>query len=288
MPKRKPVKRARRIQVTLTQRDSEFAIKTDKDDITLPAVIVFSGARGSGKTYACIMLMKHFELKRYISRTFLLCPTRHSNDLYSNLKTLSPLDSFEDENNFNVALHFILNEVKQDWDVYTKEKEYAKVFFKHTQGHYLTLQEQAMLERRDGMPPIKVPKPSHLLIVDDAQGTDLYSNARKDLLTHMVIKHRHIPITIALLAQSWTGIPRVIRLNTTQFAVYKTGDKTQLKQIYDTFANTIEFEEFEKIYHEAIEEPHGFLFIDTVPKKESQRFRSGFNHYLIPKRQHHV
>ena len=55
--------------------------------------------------------------------------------------------------------------------------------------------------------------------MDDAQGTYLYSNARRDLLTHIVIKHRHIS--------------RVIWLNTTQYAVYKTGDNTQLKQIYD-------------------------------------------------------
>ena len=88
----------------------------------------------------------------------------------------------------------------------------------------------------------------HMLIVDDAQGTDLYNNALRDLLTHIVIKHRHIPITICLLAQSWTGIPREIRLNMTHFAVYKTGDKTQLKQIYDTFANTIDYEKFENIY----------------------------------------
>ena len=104
------------------------------------------------------------------------------------------------------------------------------------------------------------------------------------MLNQVVIKHRHIPLTIALLAQSWVGIPRLIRLNTTQFAVYKTGDKTQLKQIYDTFGTTIDFEQFESMYKEAVEEPHGFLFIDTVPKKEYMRFRSGFNHYLIPDR----
>ena len=102
------------------------------------------------------------------------------------------------------------------------------------------------------------------------------------MLNHAVIKHRHIPLTIALLAQSWVGIPRVIRLNTTQFCVYKTGDKTQLKQIYDTFGMTVEFEQFESIYRQATEEKHGFLFIDTVPKQEFTRFRSGFNHYLIP------
>ena len=64
----------------------------------------------------------------------------------------------------------------------------------------ITLHEQNTLEYRQGEPPKKLQKPSHLLIVDDAQGTDLYSNARHDLLMHIVIKHRHIPITITLLA----------------------------------------------------------------------------------------
>ena len=93
------------IHVHLDEKPSEFIIHTAKNDVTLPAVIVFSGMRGSGKTYACISLVRHFEMKKYITRTFLLCPTRHSNDLYSNLKTLRPRDSFENETLFSVALH---------------------------------------------------------------------------------------------------------------------------------------------------------------------------------------
>ena len=269
------------INVQLKQKESKFAIKTGKDDISLPAVIVFSGSRGSGKTYSCIALMRHFEKKHYITKTFLLCPTRHSNDLYTNLKTLDEKDCFEDENTFGLALHQILTTVQKEWDDYNSELEYKKVFLKAHRNHLaLTLREQNTLQFRQGEPPKRIQKPSHLLIVDDAQGTDLYSNARRDLLTHIVIKHRHIPITITLLAQSWTGVPRVIRLNTTQFAVFKTGDKNQLKQIYDTFANTVEYDKFERMYKEAVSKPHGFLFIDTVPKKEYKRFRSGFNHYL--------
>ena len=119
--------------------------------------------------------------------------------------------------------------MQKEWDDYNSELEYKNVFLKTHRNHsVLTLREQNTLEFRQGKPLKKLQKPSHLLIVDDAQGTDLYSNARRDLLTHMVIKHRHIPITITLLAQSWTGIPRVIRLNTTQFAVFKTGDKNQM------------------------------------------------------------
>ena len=106
-----------------------------------------------------------------------------------------------------------------------------------------------------------------MLIVDDAQGTDLCSNAQRDLLTHIVIKHCHIPITICLLAQSRTGIPRVIRLNTTHYAVYKTGDKTQLKKNYEKFANTIYYDKLESIYKPAVAKKHCFLFIATMPKK---------------------
>ena len=136
-----------------------------------------------------------------------------------------------------------------------------------------------MLAFRQGEPPRTMLKPSHMFLVDDAQGTDLYSNARRDLLTHIIIKHRHSPITICLLAQSWTGIPRVIRLNTTHYAVYKTGDKTQLKQIYDTFANTIDYDKFESIYKQAAAKSTVFFF-DTIPKKEYKRFRNGFGEYL--------
>ena len=270
-----------KIDVKLKEKTPRFAIKTAKDDIALPAVIVFSGMRGSGKTYACIMFVRHLEKKKYITRTFLLCPTRHSNDLYSNLKTLKDKDSFGNENEFAEALEYIVAAVRKDWEEYDQAQEYVKVYNKALRNPMnLTLQEQMVLEYHQGETPQPVRKPAHMLIVDDAQGTSLYNNSRRDLLTHIVIKHRHIPISICMLAQSWTGIPRAIRLNTTQFAVYKTGDKTQLKQIYDTFANTIEYEQFEKMYKQAVDQPHGFLFIDTVPKKEYKRFRSGFNQYL--------
>ena len=63
---------------------------------------------------------------------------------------------------------------------------------------------------------------------------------------------------------------------------FQNGDKTQLKQIYDTFANTIPYKEFELIYKEAVSKPHGFLFIDTIPKKEYKRFRYSFNKFLVP------
>ena len=270
-----------KINVKLKEKESKFAIKTKKDDITLPAVVVFSGARGSGKTYACIMFVRHLEKKKYITRTFLLCPTRHSNDIYSNLKTLKDKDSFGDENQFNEALHHIILCVRKDWEEYDQALEYIKVYNKALRDPMsLTLQEQMVMEYHQGEVPQKVRKPAHMLIVDDAQGTSLYNNSRQDLLTHMVIKHRHIPISIAFMMQTWIGLPSPIRLNATQFMIYKTHDKNQIYQLYQSFGNLVTWDRFMEMYREATSSPHGFLYIDTTPKREEQRFRNGFNEYF--------
>ena len=59
-----------KIDVKLKEKASKFAIKTKKDDISLPAVVVFSGARGSGKTYACIMFVRHLEKRNTLLEPF--------------------------------------------------------------------------------------------------------------------------------------------------------------------------------------------------------------------------
>ena len=40
--------------------------------------------------------------------------------------------------------------------------------------------------------------------------------------------------------------------------IYRMGDKKQLKQIYENFANTAEEEEFMELYKYATSKPHGF------------------------------
>ena len=119
-----------------------------------------------------------------------------------------------------------------------------------------------------------------MVIVDDCQGTDMYTMARKDLMNHVTIKHRHIPITICYLMQSWMGLPRTIRLNATHFIIYKTRDLKQIKQIYENFATCVTFEEFMRVYEYAVSKPHGFLFIGAEPKEPYMRFRSGFSEFI--------
>ena len=154
----------------------------------------------------------------------------------------------------------MLAEIKEDWDMYKDEKEYAKLYRTYVMNSHgvRLMKDKAVLERHHYRPPLNLPRPSHVLIVDDAQGTDMYTMARKDMMNHISIKHRHIPVTVCFLVQSWTGIPRVIRLNATHFIIYKTGDVKQLQQIYTHFGTYVTYEEFQKLYKYAVSQPHGF------------------------------
>ena len=78
------IKRKKGVQLDLTQSKSKYIIETARNDPKLPALFVFCGSRGSGKTYACVAMVK-----QYITRTFLICPTKQSNDIFNNLQTLN-------------------------------------------------------------------------------------------------------------------------------------------------------------------------------------------------------
>ena len=272
----------RGVNVKLKSVKSKYTIDTSHTDPKLPSMFVFCGSRSSSKTYSCVAMCSHFEKKKYIIRTFLICPTKASIEIFYNLKTLNEKkDVCDDSVRGHRALNNIMAEVKRDWAKYE-----ADVLYQHVHNNYwkgqkiMPLKYTYVLESRNHALPTKPHKPSHMLIIDDCQGTNLYGIERTDLMSHISIKHRHLPLTICFLVQSWTGLPRVIRLNATHFIVYMMGDKKQLKQIYENFANTIEEEDFMVMYKYATSKPHGFLYIDTDPKEKNMRFRSGFNEFI--------
>ena len=89
---------------------------------------VYCGSRGSGKTYACVAMCSHFEKMHSITRTFLICPTKASNDVFQNLKTLDEQnDVCDDEEKSHTALNNIMREVKRDWAKYDADLLYQKV-----------------------------------------------------------------------------------------------------------------------------------------------------------------
>ena len=67
------------LKVELKNAESKYKTPTDLEAPYLPALFVFQGMRGSGKTYAYVQMCPHFKQKRYIQHTLLLCPTAGDN-----------------------------------------------------------------------------------------------------------------------------------------------------------------------------------------------------------------
>lgn len=280
----KRLKKEKETRTSLKNFKSPYVIKTDKNDPLLPSIFTYCGARGSGKTYAAVSMLRSFEKKGYITRSFLICPTHKSNRIFENLKTLDEMDCCDEEGKFSKAMNDLMDQIKSDWQIFEDEKKYLKVYKKYVRkSHSLKFEEESLLEQENYRRPEKLKQPGHMVIFDDCQNTSVYSNnVRNNLLQHLAIKHRHIPVSICFLVQSWAGLPKTLRLNSVVFLLFKTGNRRELYWIWENFGASIEFEQFMEMYSHAVEEKHSFLYIDTAPKKDYMRFRKGFNKYLLP------
>lgn len=262
---------------------SPYVIKTEKHDPALPSVFVFCGQRGSGKTYSAVSMLRRFEQKKYITRTFLICPTHKSNRIFNNLRTLDELDCCDEEHNFSPAIHHLIAEIEEDWEKYKNEEKYVKIYKKHLKERALSYEEETIIEREQYREPVDMQRPGHMVVFDDCQNTAIYSNSlRNNLLQHLTIKHRHIPVSLCFLVQSWSGLPKTLRLNAVVFVLFRTGNRKELMWIWENFGAQVEYEKFLEMYNYAVDGDHSFLYIDTAPRKESMRFRKGFNEYILP------
>ena len=79
----------------------------------------------------------------------------------------------DDETKCKHSLNNVLTEIKKEWHHYEKEQEYKKVYMKNMKKpHKLDLEERTLLDSRTDVSPQDLTRPSHLLIVNDCQGTD--------------------------------------------------------------------------------------------------------------------
>ena len=85
------------------------------------------------------------------------------------------MDSFIDENQFQIEFSHILAKVRKDWKTYKDKQAYMKVHMKAQRTPtLLTLEEQTLLKQQGDIVPLLLHKPSHMLIIDNAQGMGIY------------------------------------------------------------------------------------------------------------------
>ena len=76
------------------------------------------------------------------------------------------------------------------------------------------------------------------------------------------------------ITQCYFSIPKVVRLNSTHYAIMKINNKRTLQYIAINHSADIDYKDFMKIHRECTKEPFYFLTIDTtLPASDPLRFR---------------
>jgi len=253
------------------------------------------GARGSGKTYTIVQMIKHYEKNKimrdgvvYKLRTHLISPTIQANEIYQSLDSLD-MDKDAHENYTDKLILDIIagiKERKQKYEDYLLYKKYYEKVMKTPENKLEKLYDDNpdmfnLLERYNYQNPSEIEheKPEvNIVILDDLLGSDAFTRRTKSTLVNAMIKNRHIGVCFALLVQSIRSVPKNIRLNCSvfQLATFKN-KKMILEDIYEEISNVIGIDDFEELYDHATAKPYGSLIIDTTNGK---RFLSNLDFEL--------
>jgi hypothetical protein len=250
---------------------------------------VFVGNTSSGKTNAAVQLARAYVNNKSFNYVFVLSPTADQNPVFGELGepgvSLFVFDGEKVLTNPIGMLKKVLRKVRKIKKEYDENEQYKKIW-RHYKRGTANMEEVNYVKFRQHEPPLNLPFPSPLVIIDDLSHSALYQPSSSNPFVNLLLRHRHIydvGISIFMLVQTFkTGVPRAIRLNIRIFFIWKT-DTNQLKSMFEEMLGEFTFEQFEKVYHTATTKRHDFLTIDRFTKHREKTFRKNFDEYLIVK-----
>lgn len=241
-----------------------------------PCILTAVGSTGSGKSYAVISLIKLLKREGVLSHLFLISPTASSNTIYKAI--LGENDVVYDD--LGPKIYQSLREIQDTMngiaDNYAKQLQYAIAFEKFVSGAPITTMDEMMLEE-GGFRKIVPKRPSFCLFIDDAQSSAIFSKNSKNPFPNLVLRSRHcaqgLGCSIMMAAQSIkNGVPKSLRLNNTHLLAFKTHNKSEIDNLYEEVAGFVSREEFERTFHFATAQKHGYLYCDMIEGRLSDSF----------------
>ena len=110
---------------------------------------------------------------------------------------------------------------------------------------------------------------------------DMIHNKKLDsIVTELFIRGRKLYISLVFITQSYSKVPKDVKLNTSHFFIAKIPNKRELQQIAINHSSDISTKDFINIYRECTAKPYSFLVIDTTLASDNPlRFRKLFLEY---------
>lgn len=100
-----------------------------------------------------------------------------------------------------------------------------------------------------------------LIIIDD-----FITTKGQRVAEELFIRGRKKNASVIYISQSYFQIPKMVRLNSSYFALFDVANKRQIRCIADTHSTRLEFSEFMSMYRNIHKEPYKFMLIDNVTK----------------------
>ena len=280
-----------------------FTIETPPDQVKLHQLMAISAQRGSGKGVILSSFIQGLQRQGCCDRIFILSPTIESNRSIFGPLQIDPDDEYSSPG--PESINAIVDKCKQEmdeWEEYLEDLKAYKTLQKIIHRKDVRVQDipPDLLLRAyergfvDEQPRSKYGhKPSLALIVDDFQGSNLYSASPKNPFINLCLRHRHIArglgLSIYICNQTYSGpngMPRVLRQNLTSLLLGSQKNKQVLDAIAEEIGGQVDRDTFHKVYERAMhndnpdEQNHNFLMIDFNPKHPSKMFRRNLNTFL--------
>ena len=258
------------------------------------------GAKGTGKTYSLVSLLKHYEKSQILDkkgrvhkmRTILFCPTGNSdfNKIYTTLDSLDQERDIILEYTDDLLLS-VLDEIKNEEEEIKEYYKYQKAYNKFKANEKLKDKHLLILDKYDFKEPfldVKMKKPKYLqyrvnfLIFDDLISHQS-AFKRNSKICNLTIKCRHHHCNLLFTTQYPKSIPPVIRTNTDLWILFKFASKERIiEQIYNEISSLLTIEQFEQLYDYATKNSkHDALIIDNHNRvNKDLMFRKNWNTVL--------
>ena len=111
-----------------------------------------------------------------------------------------------------------------------------------------------------------------LIVFDDMISHVMSDKNAQNVLKDLFIRCRKLNISLCFLTQSYFSVPKYVRINCTQYILFKLNNKRELQNIAINHSADTDYDDFIKIYRECTKDPFNFLTIDTKNNKFVKNF----------------
>ena len=116
-----------------------------------------------------------------------------------------------------------------------------------------------------------------LIVFDDMIAGIMTDKKIQSIIKKLFIRCSKLNISLIFITQSYSSVPKDVRLNSTHYLIMKINNKRELQNIAINHSADIDDQDFIKIYRECTKEPYNFLTIDTkLPASDPLRLRKKF------------